>query len=400
MRISVFLPVLLLTAAVQAGVTYPLPKLPPDMKRVEGQFHLLIHDLSDLEGAEVITRMEAMVREYQKRTRDFAGRIQGKMPFILFRNENDYHAAGGMEGTAGVFNGEQLMAVAGRGLTAGTWRTIQHEGFHQFASNVIGGELPTWVNEGLAEYFGEGVYTGDGFVTGGIPAFRLKRVQESIADKQFKSIDGMMRLSHEKWNAEMKSENYDQAWAMVQFLAHADDGKYQKAFSTFMISLSRRQPWARAWDEAFGSAEGFEQRWNKWWNEQQGNCTPDVYAEAATRMLANYAARSISQKQAVSDVDALLKTIDDGTIKSAPGDVLPPGLAKDCVSLTAAVRKIGGSFALEFAAKGATTVPLAVTCTMPDGKIIRATTPTRGPRAVVPVVTTKVPKQATTRKSG
>ncbi len=31
---------------------------------------------------------------------------------------------------------------------------LQHEGFHQFAANYFGRELPIWANEGLAEYFG------------------------------------------------------------------------------------------------------------------------------------------------------------------------------------------------------------------------------------------------------
>ena len=31
-----------------------------------------------------------------------------------------------------------------------TWHVVQHEGFHQFVFAVIRGEIPTWVNEGLA----------------------------------------------------------------------------------------------------------------------------------------------------------------------------------------------------------------------------------------------------------
>ena len=52
------------------------------------------------------------------------------------------------------------MAFAGEHITAYTWHTVQHEGFHQFAHAVIGGDIPTWLNEGLAEYFGEALFTG------------------------------------------------------------------------------------------------------------------------------------------------------------------------------------------------------------------------------------------------
>jgi hypothetical protein len=50
---------------------------------------------------------------------------------------------------------------------------------------VIGGELPIWVNEGMAEYFGEGIFTGDGFITGVIPPKRLRMIKETSSSKKF-----------------------------------------------------------------------------------------------------------------------------------------------------------------------------------------------------------------------
>lgn len=392
--------VLISASASFAGVSYPLPPIPDGMKRAESEFYLVFHDLTDIEAAEAMTRMDAMVREYRNRTRDFAGRIQGKMPFLLFRREADYIAAGAPEGTAGVYNGRALMAVAGKKLDLSTWHTVQHEGFHQFAQLVIGGNLPIWVNEGMAEYFGEGIYTGDSFVTGGIPAYRVKRIVESIKEKKFKPIDQMMDFSHADWNREMKGENYDQAWAMVQFLAHADNGRYQRAFTQFMILLSKNHPWKKAWNDTFGSAEGFEKQWEAWWTSLPANPTPMVYTEANVRMLANYTARAASQKQYFATVDELVAALKGKTLKSAPADALPPGLAEDCLSLTEGVKKMGVTLSFEFPAKGATTVPLAVVAKLADGTTIRATTPTRGPRAGQIQVSTQVPKTPTTKKAG
>ena len=391
--------VLAVAVRSDAGVTYTLPTdLPSDLKHVEGKYHLLVYDVTDPEAAEAMARMEAMVREYLGRTRDFAGRIQGKMPFLLFRKEEDYHNAGGLENTAGVFTGQCLMAFSKKQVSAQTWHVIQHEGFHQFAANVIGGDLPIWVNEGMAEYFGEGVYCGDGFVTGGIPAYRLKRIQEEIQNKQFKPIDELMKMSHAEWNRQMSEENYDQAWAMVQFLAHGDGGKYQPAFTRFMISLSHRRPWQAAWDDAFGSTEGFEKAWLDWWQKQPLDATPEVYAQAATRMLAAYAARAAGQKQTFADVDALIAAVKDHSAKCLPVDALPPGLAVDCVGLAGAVQKIGCTFAFELPAKGVVKTPMAITCTLPDKTVIRVTTPTQGVHPGQPQWTVKAPKTATTRK--
>ena len=44
-----------------------------------------------------------------------------------------------------------------------------------------------------------------------------------------------------------KLENYDQAWTMVQFLAHAENGKYQGAFVKFMRAIATgpsASPWS------------------------------------------------------------------------------------------------------------------------------------------------------------
>src|SRR5438874_8794253 len=186
----------------------------PQLQVYEGRYYVIHTDLTGDELREAELRMTKMAEEYRNRTRDFSGTIGHKFPFFLYREPDDYYAAGGMKGSAGYFdpNNDTLMAIAGEKTGSTTWYVIQHEGFHQFARAVIGGELPIWVNEGLADYFGEGVFTGDGFVTGVIPQARLERVREQIQGKQFRSIKEMMLLKQSAWNKELKQSNYDQAW--------------------------------------------------------------------------------------------------------------------------------------------------------------------------------------------
>ena len=183
--------------------------------------------------------MTRMVELYQARTKDFSGTIRQRLPFYLFRKSEDYFAAGAPRGSAGVYMGSALMAIAGERVTQRTWHVVQHEGFHQFCDAVIGGNVPIWINEGLAEYFGEAIFTGDNFVSGVIPKWRLQRVRKQIQNKQFKSIQDMMLLGHRDWNAELDLANYDQAWSMAHFLAHGDDGRYQKAFGQLMVRISK-----------------------------------------------------------------------------------------------------------------------------------------------------------------
>ncbi len=400
MRYRVALASLLITCVpAVAGNVFELPPLPEGMKRIESRSYLIIHDLTDAEAAEAAMRMDAMADEYARRTRDFAGRVQGRLPFILFRHENDYHTAGGMEGSGGVFdpNRRVLMAIAGKKLNNRTWSTIQHEGFHQYAFQTMSQDLPAWLNEGLAEYFGEGVFCGDAFVTGGIPTFRVKRLREGFEAKSFMPIDDMLALPYAEWNGNLKVQNYDQAWSMVQFLAHADNGRYQPVFNDYIRKLSQRRPPKMAWDETFGSTDGFERQWQTWWQTLGDSPTPAVYAEAAVRLLGGFAARATSQKQAFATTDDLLAAIKKREIKTFPADAWPTSLNDDCVGLVTGLTKGGVTFALEFAKKGQPQWPLAVTATLKDGRVIRATVQTRGPRAAPVTVTTKLPP--TTRKA-
>src|SRR5687767_1494286 len=187
--------------ATISSAAQPPPALGQGMKRYEGRYYVINTDLAGDDLREADLRVTKMAEEYKKRTEGFSGTIGHKFPFFLFRDLDDYHQAGGMQGTAGVFNPntDTLMAYAGERTNTMTWNVIQHEGFHQFARAVIGGELPIWVNEGMAEYFGEGIFTGDGFITGVIPPKRLTHVKQHIEEKKFKPIKEMMLLTHAQW---------------------------------------------------------------------------------------------------------------------------------------------------------------------------------------------------------
>ncbi|HEY7115766.1 MAG TPA: DUF1570 domain-containing protein, partial [Tepidisphaeraceae bacterium] len=283
------------TVRAPAAVRVDDNELPAGMVRYDSPYYVVYSDLEKERVQEAVLRMTRMAEEYHDRTKEFSGVIRTKFPFYLFRNPQDYYTAGGMAGSAGVFmvrNGDaRLMAIVGEKNTGFTWHVVQHEGFHQFAHAVIGGELPAWLNEGLAEYFGEGIYTGDGMVTGVIPPARCKRIQDSIKNRRFKSIKSMMLLSHQQWNMEMNSANYDMAWSMTHFLAHGDNGRYQAAFSQFVRDIGRNRAWDRAWENNFGSAEGFEKKWSEWWLAQDPMASKDLYLKAVVSTMASYVGR-------------------------------------------------------------------------------------------------------------
>src|SRR5208282_5455503 len=87
-----------------------------------------------------------------------------------------------LAGTGGSFSASRHLLAAfldGQGRDA-LRRTLQHEAFHQFASVAIGKNLPTWINEGLAQVFEEGIWTGDGFILGQVPPRRLRQLRKDM----------------------------------------------------------------------------------------------------------------------------------------------------------------------------------------------------------------------------
>lgn len=344
------------------------------LKPFQSQYYLIYTDLTGDEAKEASLRMTRMAEEYHDRTAAlFKGRINGKLPFFLYAKGSDYYRAGGMQGSAGVFDGESLMAMTVRDRSGNiypqTWHTVQHEGFHQFVHHVIRGEIPIWANEGLAEYFGESLFTGDGMVTGLVPAGRLARLKKTIASPTFKGIRTMMEMTHEEWNAAFSARgadgpgsNYDTAWAMVHFMAHADGGKYQGAFSGFLVQIGNGKGWEKAWVSNFGSDAGFEERWKQYWLSMPDNPTTDLYAKAVVSTFTSFLGRAASQKQVFEGFDQFMAT-ESKDFKAARADWLPPALLTEMKGLVEPLTKQGCVFSLS-QAKGK---PASIQCVMGDG---------------------------------
>jgi hypothetical protein len=302
------------------------------MREYRSKYYVIYSDLDRNAVREAEQRINHVAELYHERTKGFAGAIRQRLPFYLFRRPQDYFAAGGLPGSGGMFDGERLMIIAGDNLTPETWRLIQHEGFHQFVHAVIGGNFPTWVNEGLAEYFGDAEFTGEGYVTGVIPPRRLQRFRLWLSEGHTISIREMMQMPHEVWNARLSVVNYDQAWSMVYFLAHAENGRYQRPFNGFIRDVSRGLPWEQAWLNNFGSGtRAFEQKWLAYWKQMPENPTEDLYARATAAKLTSFYARAFSQRQIFKTMDGFLAAARAGSLKMGKDDWLPRSLMQEAL---------------------------------------------------------------------
>lgn len=310
------------------------------LKQSDTKYYQVFTDLDDNAIREVKLRVDAMAETYHDRTRGFSGQITKRLPFYLYSKPDDYYAAGGMQGSAGVFDGERLMAIAMPRNSDETWHVVQHEGFHQFVHAVIGGDMPIWVNEGLADYFGEGIFTGDSFLTGAVPPQRLARVKAWIKSGKTISIQEMMNKSHEDWNSRLSLVNYDQAWSMVHFLAHAEGGRYQDPFARFIKEVSRNVPWQQAWEHTFGrGVREFEQKWRDYWQNMDENESFELQARATILTLTSFYGRAFAQKQIFESFEPFLQSAKEGQLKVGAKDWLPPALLEKAAKAAA---RLGG----------------------------------------------------------
>jgi hypothetical protein len=355
--------------------------IPPKLRTYETRYYTLYTDVSEDDAKEACARITAMAEEYHKRTKDFAGHITRRLPFYLISDAKDYAAMGGMG--AGVFMGDRLMACAAyKGMV---WHIIQHEGFHQFASMVITPRLPVWVNEGLAEYFGFSLWTGDGMVSGLIPPDSLRTVKSLIEKKQMMPFRDMLTMSHGEWNSRLDRRNYDQAWSMVQFLAHADNNRYQKPFAAFINDIAGGMSYEKSFEKNFGrDIDAFEKRYTEWWTSLPDNPTADRYDEAVVERLTCFLARACAEGQKFKDVSEFFGAARDGSLKQNPKQWLPPSLLKN--SLDVAAKR--STWSLDAADKGAPHLVLSTS----DGFVFTGTFTVRGAEVDRVSVDVKRPK--------
>jgi hypothetical protein len=165
-------------------------------------------------------------------------------------------------------------------------QTLQHEGFHQFAFARIARDLPPWVNEGIAEYFGVAYLSKGRLVTGIADGDRLLRVQRAIRDDKLVPMDVLLNMSAQDWSNRVTGGDtaartmYDQSWSLVHFLIESG-GSRAELLEKYLRALSHGTKNAEAFKECFGKGtEDFE----KAWKEYTLALEPDPVGTAASRI--------------------------------------------------------------------------------------------------------------------
>ncbi|MEM0913087.1 MAG: DUF1570 domain-containing protein [Planctomycetota bacterium] len=270
---------------------------PSDFETYRSRHYVIHTDLSKAEVAEYGRHMDAVFVEFQRRFDGFRSRRSDRMPLYLFAERAayvDFLANLDIDATnsGGMFfvrpRASGLATWIGDQATSRVYRVLQHEGFHQFAWAYVGEDLPVWVNEGLAQYFEDAIFTGRRMRTGLADARRIDLVRDAIVTQRAIDIDEIVSLTGAAWSDTLAADPqrasllYAQSWSLVYYLIHGRDGRYRDAFQRYLVLLSDGQRSARAIRDAFGvdSLTGIERLWTDHALAQQ----PDPVTAAAERL--------------------------------------------------------------------------------------------------------------------
>ncbi|MEX2212665.1 MAG: DUF1570 domain-containing protein [Phycisphaeraceae bacterium] len=260
--------------------------------------HYDIHTNVAMDKAREIGRhMDAVFEEYTKRFHAFGKGATPRMPLYLLKTQQEYldfMRGKGVDatGTGGIF----FIRPDAKGLA--TWldnrpswitlETLQHEGFHQFAYACIGTKLPLWVNEGMAEYFGDAILVDKRLRVGICPNRRLQSVKQAVIDRKTIDFDELLTTQPGKWHQTLVRSpergrlQYDQSWSMVYFLIHGEDGRYRAAFEKYLTVVAKGMESGEAFKHAFGAKDtvAFRRQWEKF----AATVEPDAIDTAVGRM--------------------------------------------------------------------------------------------------------------------
>ncbi|MEN8149521.1 MAG: DUF1570 domain-containing protein [Planctomycetota bacterium] len=172
-----------------------------------------------------------------------------------------------LEGSAGAYDPrtkELVLFVPDQ--NDGFVHTVRHEGFHQFIDATLP-EIPTWFNEGCAEYFacGEKSRFGGRITPGAVrmrALFTLRRVY--AADKKPTPLTTLFLMSHRKF-MRLAALHYAQGWAVVHYLREGGDREMADVFDDYAKELRAGASAREAYDRVLAPVvKALEHRYQKY----------------------------------------------------------------------------------------------------------------------------------------
>jgi hypothetical protein len=261
-----------------AGLAQAAPN--HNLNTFQSRFYTVHTNLDRDEVKPIAHRMDVIFHHYRQRFNKFERRSRQTADLYLLRTRRQYVKFMGEYGVNAQNSGGMFFKLPNHGVHGlATWvqsrqqqrlvTVLQHEGFHQFAFHFIGQHIPIWVNEGLAQYFEDARIQGREMELGRVSKKRVRHLEQAYRQEKLLGLSKVLGLSMRQWNrilsASPRSSQrlYAQAWSMVYFLIHGENGKYREPFRRYLHLLAAGKTSRQAAEEAF-QVETFQPMQRKW----------------------------------------------------------------------------------------------------------------------------------------
>ena len=201
-----------------------------------------------------------------------------KLEAWVFSNRKDYIEnvqsqtrgdSGVVASTGGMFinlgEGKQILAVDASGGWQEFEETAKHEAFHQFQYSRFRSTVPPWLSEGLAEYFSHSAYINGEIIPGQPTKKDITLLKRAIQNNSVTPFIDFMRMNKQEWGQRMKLSNlqYSQAWSMVHFLVHGEEGRNASEMDHFLKLIQDGMYHEEAFVKAFNTSDlvSFQNVW-------------------------------------------------------------------------------------------------------------------------------------------
>jgi hypothetical protein len=132
--------------------------------------------------------------------------------------------------------------------------------FHEYTHSIFHANLhwlPTWLDEGLAEFYGYTRFQGDRTYVGA-PSVRYAHLKNATLIP----IPEMLTANSRTFFKDQDREDlfYGEAWAMVHFMTFGKDMGNGVKLNSFIALLEKGTPQPQAFQQTFGDPQAFEQK--------------------------------------------------------------------------------------------------------------------------------------------
>lgn len=275
-----FVIVLLVVAAMAVG---PAAGQTEALRPVQSRHYEMLSDLDPMDARRVARHMDMMFELYLDRFGHYPIRNGEPLKMWVFARQDDYTAflaSHGIDATnsGGMFfrtdDARGLASWLGDRGTGSMLETLRHEGMHQVAYQRIADGLPTWCNEGMAEFFGYALETARGIEPGIADPWAIARLRDARDKGTLFSLEELLFMSGADWNSRVRSGEagktrmYDQAWSVVHFLVNADRGRYQSLLVDYVHACWQGLQPEQAAENIFGRDLGpMQEAWEQYIDE-------------------------------------------------------------------------------------------------------------------------------------